>query len=31
VDQVEFGGAVGLELVEIGGEELLELVGVLGG
>ena len=31
VDQVDFGGAVGLELIEVGDEELLEFVGVLGG
>ncbi len=30
VDQVEFGGAVGLELVEVGGEELVEFGGVFG-
>ncbi len=31
VDQVEFGGAVWLELIEVRGEELLEFVGVLCG
>jgi len=31
VDQVEFGGAVGLELIEVRGEELVEFVRVLGG
>jgi hypothetical protein len=31
VDQVEFGGAMGLELIEVRGEELLEFVRVLGG
>ena len=31
VDQVELGGAVGLELIEAGGEELVEFVGVLSG
>ena len=31
VDQVEFGGAVGLELIEVGGEGLVEFGGVLGG
>ena len=31
VDQVEFGGAVGAELIEVGREELVEFGGVLGG
>jgi len=30
VDQVDFGGAVGMELVEVRGEELVEFIGVLG-
>ena len=31
VDQVDFGWGARLELVEVGGEELMEFVGVLGG
>jgi hypothetical protein len=31
VDQVELGGAVGLELIKVRGEELVEFVGVLCG
>ena len=31
MDQVEFGRTVGLELIEVRGEELLEFGGVLGG
>lgn len=31
VDQMELGGAAGLELIEVGGEELVEFFGVLGG
>ena len=31
VDQVGLGGAVGLELVEVGTEELIEFGGILGG